>query len=161
MKEEVARPRASDVVRDGTGAILVEFTLLLPALLLLLMGIFQFGLVFYNYIMVTNAAAAGARTFAYGRWDSNIYTDTAAAINSASSNLSGLTIALSVNGTACASNSACQTALQNAYTAAVIPPEPVSVTVQYACNGNAIMPTYLINLTGVCPLTSTTRQPVQ
>lgn len=155
------RSRLFDVVRDRTGSALVEFTLVLPVLLFLILGLAQFGLIFYNYILVTNAAATGARQFSISRLDTTAYTDTVSAINSATTNLSGLTITMSVNGTTCSTNSACQTALQNAYTAATVPPEPVSVTVSYTCSSNSIMPTYLINLVGICPLTSTMQQAVE
>jgi Flp pilus assembly protein TadG len=155
------RQRLFDVVKDHTGSVLVEFTLVLPVLLFLILGLAQFGMIFYNYILLTNAAATGARQFSISRLDSTPYTDTQSAINSASTNLSGLTITMSVNGTTCSSDSSCQTALQNAYLAAAIPPQPVSVTVSYSCNGNSIMPTYLINMTGICPLNSTMQQPVE
>ena len=140
---------------------LVEFTLVLPVLLFLILGLAQFGLIFYNYILVTNAAATGARELSISRLDNTAYADTVSAITSATTNLSGLTITMSVNGTACSSNAACQTALQNAYTAATVPPEPVSVTVSYSCSSTSIMPAYLINLVGICPLTSTMRQAVE
>jgi Flp pilus assembly protein TadG len=155
------RPQLFEVAKDQTGSVLVEFTLVLPVLLFLVLGLAQFGLIFYNYILVTNAAATGAREFSISRLDTTAYSDTISAINSATTNLSGLTISMSVNGTACTSNTACQTALQNAYTAATIPPEPVSVTVTYSCSSTSIMPTYLINLTGICPLTSTMQQAVE
>mgnify|MGYP000085244846 CR=1 FL=1 len=43
------------------GAIIVEFALLLPLLLLLLAGTVAFGLLFYNKQVVTNASREGAR----------------------------------------------------------------------------------------------------
>lgn len=43
------------------GAILVEFATVLPLLLLLLMGITEFGLLFYNKQVLTNASREGAR----------------------------------------------------------------------------------------------------
>jgi Flp pilus assembly protein TadG len=155
------RRRLFDVASDHTGSVLVEFTLVLPVLLFLILGLAQFGLIFYDYILVTNAAATGAREFSISRLDTTAYSDTVSAINSAATNLSGLTVSLSVNGTACTTNSSCQTALQNAYVAATIPPEPVKVTVSYACSSNSIIPTTLISLAGVCPLTSTMQQPVE
>jgi hypothetical protein len=125
--------------------------------------------------MVTNAATVGARTFAYSRNDSNAYSDTVTAVDTASSfttaQIANLTITLSVNGTPCATNSGCQSALGIAWAADSAPPQPVTVTVSYACAGDiSIMPTYLINLTGICPInpatslnsiTSTMLQPVQ
>jgi Flp pilus assembly protein TadG len=155
------RRRLFDVAKDHTGSVLVEFTLVLPVLLFLILGLAQFGIIFYDYILVTNAAATGARQFSISRLDNSAYTDTQSAITSAAANLSGLTISMSVNGTACTTNAGCQTALQNAYTAATTPPEPVSVTVSYACSSNTIMPTTLISLAGICPLTSTMQQPVE
>jgi Flp pilus assembly protein TadG len=153
------RARLFDVVKDHTGSALVEFTIVFPVLILVLLGLAQFGLIFYNYILVTNAAATGARTLALSRTDANAYNDTVTAINSASTNLSGLTITMSVAGTACSSNSACQGYLVSA--SGTVPPEPASVTVSYPCSSNSIMPASLINLTGVCPLTSTMQQIVE
>ena len=43
------------------GASLVEFTLILPLLLLLVFGIIEFGLLMYNKAMLTNASREGAR----------------------------------------------------------------------------------------------------
>jgi Flp pilus assembly protein TadG len=155
------RPQLFEVTKDQTGSAMVEFTLVLPVLLFLILGLAQFGMIFYNYILVTNAAATGAREFSISRLDNTVYTDTVTAVTSATTGLSGLTVSMSVNGTACTSNSACQTALQSAYTAATMPPEPVSVTVTYPCTANSMMPSYLINLTGICPLTSTMQQAVE
>jgi Flp pilus assembly protein TadG len=155
------RTQLFDVAKDHTGSVLVEFTLVLPVLIFLILGLAQFGLLFYNYILVTNAAATGARQLSISRLDTSAYTDTKSAITSAASNISGLTITMAVNGTTCSTNSGCQTALQAAYVAATIPPEPVSVTVSYSCTSNSIMPISLINLTGICPLTSTMQQAVE
>jgi Flp pilus assembly protein TadG len=45
----------------------VEFALVVPLLLLLVVGIFKFGTVYNNYIQLTNAVDAGAREFAVDR----------------------------------------------------------------------------------------------
>ena len=47
--------------RDGSGAVLIEFALTLPLLLLVVVGIFDFGFLFQQYEVVTNAAREGAR----------------------------------------------------------------------------------------------------
>jgi Flp pilus assembly protein TadG len=47
--------------RDNRGQDLVEFALLLPALLLLLLGIVEFGMVIFAHNTVANAAREGAR----------------------------------------------------------------------------------------------------
>ena len=46
---------------------MTEFALVLPILVILLFGVIQFGIVFNNYIAVTDAARAGARKGAVGR----------------------------------------------------------------------------------------------
>ena len=43
------------------GASLVEFALLLPLLMLITFGIIEFGLLFYNQQVITNASREGAR----------------------------------------------------------------------------------------------------
>ena len=48
-------------VRSERGAELVEFALTLPLLLLVVLGIIEFGLLFQEYEVVTNAAREGAR----------------------------------------------------------------------------------------------------
>jgi Flp pilus assembly protein TadG len=46
---------------------MVEFALVLPILLLLIMGIIQFGIVFSHYVTLTDAVRAGARQAAVSR----------------------------------------------------------------------------------------------
>ena len=47
--------------RNERGAELIEFALVLPVLLLIVCGIFDFGFVFQRYEVLTNAAREGAR----------------------------------------------------------------------------------------------------
>ena len=170
------RPRVFEVVRDCTGAAFLELALVLPVLLLVVFGITQFGLIFYHYTLVTNATAAGMRQLSISRLDSTAYCDTENTIINASGGLGGtpgssgscptinsdFTITLKVNGTACTSNSACQSALAAAYAAAINPPEPASVQVQFSCSFEDLIavPHFPIHL-GVCPLTSTMQAPIQ
>ena len=53
--------------RREDGQSLVEFALMLPVLLLILTGILKFGLMFNNYITLTDSVRNGARTLALGR----------------------------------------------------------------------------------------------
>lgn len=53
--------------RAERGQTLVEFALVLPLLALLLFGVIQFGIVFNNYIDLTDAVRAGARKAAVSR----------------------------------------------------------------------------------------------
>jgi len=46
---------------------MTEFALVLPILALLLFGVIQFGIVFNNYITLTDATRAGARKAAVSR----------------------------------------------------------------------------------------------
>lgn len=172
------RLRLFDVVWDHTGSALVEFTIVLPVLLFLVFGIAQFGLIFYNYIMVANATTVGSRQFATSRLDSSGATHTIAAINNATTNLTNLSISLSVNNQAACSTSSsindktCQNQLQAAWNTFVAgcstsgstcpPPEPAIVTVSYSNTGACtLMPTYLINITSLCPMTWTMQQAVE
>jgi Flp pilus assembly protein TadG len=53
------------------GQTMVEFALVLPLLCVLLFGVIQFGIVFNNYVTLTDAARAGARKAAVSRGSSN------------------------------------------------------------------------------------------
>jgi len=53
--------------RNEEGQALIEFALVLPLLLLLVFGIIQFGILFNNYITLTDAVRAGARQAAVSR----------------------------------------------------------------------------------------------
>ena len=46
---------------------MTEFALVLPLLALLLFGVIQFGIVFHQYVTITDAVRAGARQGAVGR----------------------------------------------------------------------------------------------
>ena len=54
-------------LRREDGQALVEFAVVLPLLLLLVTGIIQFGLLFHQYITLTDAVESGAQTLALGR----------------------------------------------------------------------------------------------
>ncbi len=61
---------------------LVEFALLLPILLVLILGVMDFGRMFYTKMILTNAAREGANYLAYFPEDANNgYVDTFAAIS--------------------------------------------------------------------------------
>ena len=60
------RRRMIRAVFDHTGAAAVEFAMVMPLLLALLLGIMQWGYVFFVQINMTNAAREGARELAVG-----------------------------------------------------------------------------------------------
>lgn len=49
------------LIKNEKGASAVEFALILPILIMLVFGIFQFGIAYNNYITITHAAREGAR----------------------------------------------------------------------------------------------------
>lgn len=51
-------------IRSDRGAVAVEFALLLPVLMVILLGIVEFGLAYSAQITITNAAREGARVMA-------------------------------------------------------------------------------------------------
>jgi len=65
--------RVWNKLRKGKkGQALVEFALVLPLLLLLLMVIFEFGNIFYSYLLITAASREGARMGVVGHNDTEI-----------------------------------------------------------------------------------------
>ena len=66
---------------------MVEFTLVLPVLLVVLFGIIQFGITFSNYVALTDAVRAGARTAAVSRSSSNPVADVKTRVMDASGDL--------------------------------------------------------------------------
>jgi Flp pilus assembly protein TadG len=95
-------------MRDGSGNAATEFALVLPPLLLLLFGIIKFGIVFNNYIELTNAAAAGARQLAISRGSATPYSSTISTIKAAAPNLapSKISSVLWVAGAPCTGDTA-------------------------------------------------------
>jgi Flp pilus assembly protein TadG len=118
------------LARDCAGAAAAEFGMVLPMLLLLLIGMVEFGLTINNYIMVTDAASAGGRLFSISRGATSPYEATVSQIYQAAPNLdqSTLTITLSVNGTLCDTDTACSNELASAQG------QPAQVIVAYPCN---------------------------
>ncbi|HEX8550696.1 MAG TPA: TadE/TadG family type IV pilus assembly protein [Abditibacteriaceae bacterium] len=60
-------------IKHRRGATLLEFALVLPILLLLLLGIIEFGWLMRNNAVIANAAREGARSAAMGQIQANIY----------------------------------------------------------------------------------------
>lgn len=72
--------RRSTGARRARGQSLVEFSLVVGPLLLLILGVIQFGLIFNSYVTMTNAAREGARTgtiYVYDRTLSKAQNDAA------------------------------------------------------------------------------------
>jgi Flp pilus assembly protein TadG len=74
-------------LRNQQGQAATEFALVLPILAFILFAVIQFGIVFNNYITLTDATRAGARKAAVSRRDVNPRATCIAAIRSSASNL--------------------------------------------------------------------------
>ena len=68
-------PPAERRTRRIRGQAMVEFTLILPLLMLLILGIYQFGQTYADYIQVTNAARDGGRKALVSRSDATGVAD--------------------------------------------------------------------------------------
>ncbi len=142
------RTRRDAAGRDGVAS--VEFALVAPVLLFLVLGMCQFGITLNQYLTLTNAVCAGARQLAISRGSSTPWTDTINQIYNAAPNLSpgSLTITVSVNGTVCGSDAACKSALAPAGNISM----PATVTASYPCS----LAFFGYNFASVCNLTSQT-----
>ncbi len=74
-------------LRNQQGQAVTEFALVLPILALLLFGILQFGIVFNQYVTVTDAVRAGARKAAVSRHASDPTGTTVSAVRSSAANI--------------------------------------------------------------------------
>jgi Flp pilus assembly protein TadG len=58
-------------IKNERGQTMAELALILPILLVLLFGIIQFGIIFNNYVTLTDAVRSGARKAVVSRFSSN------------------------------------------------------------------------------------------
>lgn len=82
-------------IRNEQGQTMTEFALVLPVLALILFAVIQFGIVFNNYVTLTDATRAGARKAAVSRDDPNRDNDVMAAVRSSASDLDGSKLSVS------------------------------------------------------------------
>jgi len=61
-------------IKNNRGQALVEFALVLPVLVLLIIGSMEFGLVINQYMVLAEAAREGARSAALGGSDTDVIT---------------------------------------------------------------------------------------
>jgi Flp pilus assembly protein TadG len=62
-------------IKNERGQTMTEFAFVLPILLVLLFGIIQFGIIFNNYVTLTDAARAASRKGAVSRNSANPEND--------------------------------------------------------------------------------------
>jgi Flp pilus assembly protein TadG len=88
------RTLPSLTAEDGQSA--VEFAIVLPALMALLLGILQFGIAFSHYITVTDAARAAARKAVLIRQEGLTSGDITAAARAAAPDLKASSLGVTV-----------------------------------------------------------------
>lgn len=76
--------------KNQIGATAVEFALILPILITILFGIFQFGIAFNNWIALTQAASEGARLASVGGYSEQKVKDRAPSVDILSVTASGI-----------------------------------------------------------------------
>src|SRR5215210_4335436 len=74
-------------LRNQQGQAMTEFALVLPILAFLLFAVIQFGIVFNNYITLTDSTRAGARKAAVSRRAADPRATCIAAIRNSANNL--------------------------------------------------------------------------
>jgi Flp pilus assembly protein TadG len=146
------RPKFA-TARTGTAA--VEFALVAPVLLMLVLGMCQFGITLNQYLTLTNAVRSGARVLSVSRGSATPFTDTTNQIYGSAPNLTqgSLTITMAVNGTACSTDAGCNTALLAAGAAGA----PAAVTASYPCS----LAFFGYNFAPICTLSSKTTERVE
>ena len=78
---------------------MAEFTLVLPVLAILLFGVIQFGIVFNNYLAITDAVRAGARQGAVARLSPNPAGTVTNRVRGSASNLDQSKLQVTVSST--------------------------------------------------------------
>jgi len=149
----IRRRRVTGVAGDKSGAAAVEFGLIAPALLMILMAIIQFGLVLNNYLELTDAVRVAARTFSISGTSTTPMTSSTTAATASAANLTGanITLTYSVNGTACTTDAGCASAL------AADAGDSAVVTGSYPCS----LTIMAVNFASGCTLTSSTADMVE
>ena len=122
-------------LRNQRGQAVTEFAVILPVLLLVLLAIYQFGVVFNNYIQVTASAREGARKAAVSRTNGNCAAVQAIAISAARSAAPGLNQSkMDVTVTATCTNNAYAPGTDTTVT--VTYPYAVSILGKVVASGN-------------------------
>ena len=79
---------------------MVEFALVIPILCVVLFGVIQFGILYTNYVTLTDAARIGARKAAVSRHEADPVAVTVAKVKSAAAGLDSTKLVVTVNATA-------------------------------------------------------------
>ena len=123
--------------RGEDGQSLGEFALALPAVMVLMTGLFAFGITIANYIMLTNATSSAAMDLAISRGNtldpcalaSSAVIAAAPMLKSAS-----LTFSYTLNGTAYSGTTCSSSTTTTGAPGNLVQGQAASVTVTYPCN---------------------------
>ncbi len=140
-------------MKDRRGIAALEFALIAPVLLLMIVGMATFGIAMNNYLTLTDAVRAGSRTLASSRASATPFSGATNAIYLAAPTLTSasITITMTVNGSPCTGDSACATTLAASAGSAS------SVSASYPCNLSVMG----FNFAPTCTLTSATTERVE
>ncbi len=116
--------------RGRRGGTLIEFTLVMPILLLVMTGMASFGFALHNDLVLTNAVNLGTQLLAFSRGQTTDPCATAyAAITGAAPSLSsGLSVTYVINGTTYSTNT-CSAGATN-----MVQGASAQITASYPCN---------------------------
>jgi Flp pilus assembly protein TadG len=113
------------------GQALIEFTLVVPILLLIMTGLVSFGFALRNFLVLTNAVNTGAQLLAISRGQTTDPCATAySAVKSAAPSLaSGLTLNFVIDGATYTASTSCPAATSN-----MVQGASAQVTASYPCS---------------------------
>ena len=83
-------------VRSERGQTMAEFAIVLPVLMLVVFAVIQFGILFNNFVALTDAVRAGARTAAVSRTAADPVGATVARVQSATGDLNQAKLGVTV-----------------------------------------------------------------
>lgn len=91
--------RRTRALRSEQGQTAVEFALIAPMLIVLLLGVVQFGIAFNHYLTITDAARAGARKAIVLRFSGGSVNDVKDAVRAAAPGLDPNKLKIDVTAT--------------------------------------------------------------
>jgi len=85
------------ITQDESGQTMTEFAIVLPVLVVFLFGVIQFGILFNNYMTLTDAVRAGAREAAVSRNDADPTGAATTAVRNSAADLNQSNLNVTVN----------------------------------------------------------------
>jgi Flp pilus assembly protein TadG len=161
IKSQSLGKRLWDRLRNGNdGGSLVEFALVLPVLLLLVTGMFSFGIVLNNYLTLTDATSIGARFLASDRGLDLDPCASSVAIAKRTAfglNPAALSFTFVIDGTTYSGVSCNSTSLTTGAAGNMVQGTSAQVTITYPCS----LGVYGNNYIPGCTLTTQTTELIQ